>query len=107
MPHFNLTQRENRKPETLPYCKFAFGKSASGNLELTGGQAADYTSHFCEYLNSYIPESWQTELNTLFQAELELLQKRRDFVASCRAEVPKLLGHLPAQYKAEHPELFI
>jgi hypothetical protein len=107
MPHFTLIQHENRKSETLPYCKLAFSKSVKGNLELSGGQAADYTSHFCEYLNPYIPDSWQTELDSLFKAELDLLQRRRDFVASCRAQVPELFGHLPAQYRAEYPELFV
>ena len=107
MSHFNLIQRENHKPGTLPYCKLAFSRSAKGNLELTGCQLADYTSHFCEYLNPYIPESWQTEINAMFQAELELLQRRRDFVVSCRAQMSELFSHLPAQYRAEHPELFI
>jgi hypothetical protein len=107
MSYFNLTQRETRKSEVPAYCKLAFTKSAKGNLELTGCQRADYTSHFCSYLDSYIPESWQTELNALFQAELELLQRRRDFVASCRAQVPELFSHLSAQYRAEHPEIFI
>jgi hypothetical protein len=107
MPYFNLIQRETRNSEVPANCKLAFGKSAKGNLELTGGQTAGYTSHFCEYLNSYIPDSWQTKLDSLFKAELDLLQRRRDFVASCRAQVPELFSHLPAQYRAEHPELFI
>jgi hypothetical protein len=107
MPHFNLIQHESRKSETPTNCKFAFGKSANGNLELTGGQADGYSSHFCEYLNSHIPDSWQTELYSLYKAETDLLQKRRDFAASCRAQVPELFGHLPAKYQAEYPELFI
>jgi hypothetical protein len=103
MPHFNLVQSESRQPGNM-FCKFKFQRSAKGQVEIP--YSIHRYSHFCDYLDKHIPDEWQFELNALFQAELDIVNRRRELVAKYREQMP-LFQQYANQYLSEHPEMLI
>jgi hypothetical protein len=103
MPHFNLVQSESRQPGNM-FCKLKFQRSAKGQVDMP--YSIHRYAHFCDYLDKHIPDEWQSELNALFQAELDIVNQRRELVAKYREQMPSFQQYAD-QYISEYPELLI